>query len=179
VEVPVRRNNSNDNSWSDEPDMTAPFLADEPGAEWRAAANDLRERVAKLENQVLQQYTAMAAYATIAQKNIEAVQAENRNDLDRSQTTTIGLVERLRRETYEQIQALRTREGAAPGALGADAAARLDILDQRIEALATALERSIQNQCVLAEQLATLLDERMQRDGWLVASGSVGDLSLR
>lgn len=174
----MRRNNSNDNSWSDEPDMTAPFLADEPGAEWRAAANDLRERVAKLENQVLQQYTAMAAYATIAQKNIEAVQAENRNDLDRSQTTTIGLVERLRRETYEQIQALRAREGA-PGALGADAAARLDILDQRIEALATALERSIQNQCVLAERLATLLDERMQRDGWLVASGSVGDLSLR
>ena len=174
----MRRNNSNDGPWGPESDVAATFLADEPGAEWRAALNDLRERVAKLENQVLQQYTAMAAYATIAQKNIEAVQAETRNDLDRSQTTTIGLVERLRRETYEQIQALRAREGASAGAQAADAG-RLDILEHRIEALATALERSIQNQCVLAEQLATLLDERMQRDGWLVSSGSVADLSLR
>jgi hypothetical protein len=53
------------------------------------------------------------------------------------------------------------------------------MLEQRFEALATALERSIQNQCVLAEQLATLLDERMQREGWLVSSGAVADLSLR
>jgi hypothetical protein len=127
----------------------------------------------------MQQYTAMAAYATIAQKNIEAMQSETRSDLDRSQSTTIGLIERVRRETTEQVHALRAREAATPSGLDSVATERLQMLEQRFEALATALERSIQNQCVLAEQLATLLDERMQREGWLVSSGAVADLSLR
>jgi DNA repair exonuclease SbcCD ATPase subunit len=179
VEATVRRNKHGDNPWGDLPDPTGEFLPDEPSDDWRAAANDLRERVAKLENQVMQQYTAMAAYATIAQKNIEALQSEARSDLDRSQSTTIGLIERVRRETNEQVQALRAREAAAPGGLDSAATERLQILEQRFEALATALERSIQNQCVLAEQLATLLDERMQREGWLVSTGTVADLSLR
>ena len=179
VEATVRRNKHSDNPWGDLPDPTGEFLPDEPTDDWRAAAHDLRERVAKLENQVMQQYTAMAAYATIAQKNIEAMQSETRSDLDRSQSTTIGLIERVRRETNEQVQALRTREAAAPGGLDSAATERLQMLEQRFEALAIALERSIQNQCVLAEQLATLLDERMHREGWLVASGAATDLSLR
>lgn len=176
----MRRTKSTDNPWGDLPDTTGEFLPDEPSDDWRAAAHDLRERVAKLENQVMQQYTAMAAYATIAQKNIEALQAEARSDLDRSQSTTIGLIERVRRETNEQIQTLRAREATGgPGALDAASAARLGVLEQRFEALASALERSIQNQCALAEQLATLLDERMRNEGWLVAAGSTADLSLR
>ena len=129
VEATVRRNKHSDNPWGDLPDPTGEFLPDEPTDDWRAAANDLRDRVARLENQVMQQYTAMAAYATIAQKNIEAMQSETRSDLDRSQSTTIGLIERVRRETNEQVQALRTREAALPGGLDSAASERLQILE--------------------------------------------------
>jgi len=182
----VRNNMRDDDQWGELPDPSGVFLPDDSVDESRAFTNDLRDRVAKLETQMMQQYTAMAAYATIAQRNVETVQAEMRSDIDRAQSTSVGLIERVRRECNEQIQALRGQGAGVQGAGGAAATAdqgatnaRFAVMEQRFEALATALERSIQNQCVLAEQLAVLLDERMQRDGWLASSGNPLDLSLR
>lgn len=177
----MRNNMRDDDQWGELPDPSGVFLPDDSVDESRAFTNDLRDRVAKLETQMMQQYTAMAAYATIAQRNVETVQAEMRSDIDRAQSTSVGLIERVRRECNEQIQALRG-QGAGGASNAADQSAtnaRFAVMEQRFEALATALERSIQNQCVLAEQLAVLLDERMQRDGWLASSGNPLDLSLR
>ena len=177
----MRNNMRDDDQWGELPDPSGVFLPDDSVDESRAFTNDLRDRVAKLETQMMQQYTAMAAYATIAQRNVETVQAEMRSDIDRAQSTSVGLIERVRRECNEQIQALRGQGvgGAAATADQSATNARFAVMEQRFEALATALERSIQNQCVLAEQLAVLLDERMQRDGWLASSGNPLDLSLR
>ena len=179
----MRNNMRDDDQWGELPDPSGVFLPDDSVDESRAFTNDLRDRVAKLETQMMQQYTAMAAYATIAQNNVETLQAESRSDLDRSQSTTIGLIERVRRECNEQIQALRLRGTTAdsPEAQTHTAAtnARLDMIEHRFEALAGALERSIQNQCVLAEQLAMLLDERMQREGWVADGAAIAGLSLR
>ncbi len=179
----MRHNRQDDNQWGEMPDPAGSFLPEDDTDETRAFTDDLRQRVAKLETQMMQQYTAMAAYATIAQNNVETLQAESRSDLDRSQSTTIGLIERVRRECNEQIQALRLRGNTAdsPEAQTHTAAtnARLDMIEHRFEALAGALERSIQNQCVLAEQLAMLLDERMQREGWVADDAAIPGLSLR
>ena len=177
----MRNNMRDDDQWGELPDPSGVFLPDDSVDESRAFTNDLRDRVAKLETQMMQQYTAMAAYATIAQRNVETVQAEMRSDIDRAQSTSVGLIERVRRECNEQIQALRGQGVGGQGAAADQSAtnARFAVMEQRFEALATALERSIQNQCVLAEQLAVLLDERMQRDGWLASSGNPLDLSLR
>lgn len=155
-------------------DAGAEFFPDEPMQAVRAANNDLRERVAKLEVQMMAQYTAMAAYATIAQNNVDAVKAESRHDLDRTQSTLIGLVERVRRECADAVQGVEARTGAGEGSDHA----RLDAIEQRFDALASALERSIETQRALAEQVAVLLDEKMQREGWLVANGTSEDLSL-
>jgi hypothetical protein len=123
----------------------------------------------------------MAAYATIGQQQVETAQSEVRGDIDRTQAMTIGLIDRTRREVLEQLEAVRATAGATGGGATGDSAnaARLDVLEQRFEALANALERSVQNQMALAEQLASLLEEKMQREGWLVANGAAGSLSLR
>jgi hypothetical protein len=164
-------------SWDDETVAPAEdFLPDEAVQEVRIASNDLRDRVSKLETQMMAQYTAMAAYAQIAQNNTEAVRAEGRHDLDRSQSTLIGLIERVRRECADSIQGIDARVGTSSSSGGDDS--RVAALESRFEALATALERSIETQRALAEQVAALIDEKMQREGWLVSNGDTGNLSL-
>ena len=149
------------------------FFPDEAAREIRTVGNDLRDRISKLETQVLAQYTAMAAYATIAQNATEGMRAELRSDIDRSQSTTIGLVERVRRECADSITGIQVRTGHGDGS----DAARLDSLENRFESLAAALQSSIEAQGTLAEQITVLLEEKMHREGWLVG-GSNEDLTL-
>jgi hypothetical protein len=177
----MRRKAHDDNQRTGESHDTTGFLGAEAQPEQRLTDPELRDRVARLEIQVMQQYTAMAAYATIGQQQVETAQSEVRGDIDRAQAMTIGLIDRTRREVLEQLEAARTTSGTAGGGATGDSAnaARLDVLEQRFEALANALERSVQNQMALAEQLASLLEEKMQREGWLVANGAAGSLSLR
>lgn len=160
--------------WDAPAEQPNAFFADEAAREIRVAASDLRDRIAKLETQMMAQYTAMAAYATIAQNAADAVRAELRSDIDRSQSTTIGLVERVRRECADSITGIQVRTG---GGDGSDAA-RLDSLENRFEALAEALQSSIEAQSSLAEQMTVLLEEKMHREGWLVANGTADDLSM-
>jgi hypothetical protein len=171
-----KKQGNDETSWDDDPTPAPPedFLPDEAVQEVRLASNDLRDRVGKLETQMMAQYTAMAAYAQIAQNNSEAVRAEGRHDLDRSQSTIIGLIERVRRECADSIQGVQLRQGAGDGSEGA----RLAQLEQRFDGLAAALERSIETQRALAEQVAALIDEKMHREGWLVANGGSDDLSM-
>lgn len=174
------RRKAQDEQWTEQPRGGAGFLTADAPAEQRLTDPDLRDRVARLEIQVMQQYTAMAAYATIGQQQVETAQTELRGDIDRSQATLLGLIDRSRREVVEQLEALRMTSSSSGGATGDSAnAARLDVLEQRFDALANALERSVQNQMALAEQLTTLVEDKMQRDGWLMADGTAGALSLR
>jgi hypothetical protein len=181
AEAVMRRKAHHDNPTAREPLDAAGFLGDEARPEQQLTDPDLRDRVARLEIQVMQQYTAMAAYATIGQQQVETAQSELRGDIDRAQAMTVGLLDRTRRELLEQLEAARQAAADTPSGAGGDSgnAARLDVLEQRFEALANALERSVQNQMALAEQLASLLEEKMQREGWLVANGAAGQLSLR
>lgn len=170
-----KKQENDENTWyADLPAPTEEFLPDEAVQEVRLASNDLRDRVGRLETQMMAQYTAMAAYAQIAQNNTEAVRAEGRHDLDRAQSTLIGLIERVRRECADSIAGVQARAG---GGAGSDAA-RVAALEERFEGLAAALERSIETQRALAEQVAALIDEKMQREGWLASNGSAEELSL-
>ena len=161
--------------WSAAGEQPHEFFPDEAAHEIRMASNDLRDRIAKLETQTMAQYTAMAAYATIAQNATDGLRGEMRSDIDRSQSTTIGLVERVRRECADSITGIQARTG---GGDNSDAA-RLDSLENRFEALAAALQSSIEAQGTLAEQITMLLEEKMHREGWLVANGNADDLTLR
>ncbi len=186
----MRRNSKHENVFSDIVEMTQPFLPDETSESARAVAIDLRDRLIKLEQQMLSQYSAMAAYATIAQQSVETARAESRHDLDRSQATMIGLMERVRREVTDSITGVRARldgvesddPGAVPGGGVAGAihdGGRVVALERRVEALERTLAEVLETQRQLVETVAELSRERMEREGWLVSNGSPDDLSLR
>lgn len=170
----MRRNKHDEATTSFVDDAAHQFLPNEDEQDTQRSHADMRERVAKLEAQMLAQYSAMAAYATIAQNITDSARAEGRNDLDRSQATVIGLVERVRRECADSIEGVMRRTGD-----GADSdGARLISLEQKFDELADALSQSIEAQQLLAEQVTLLLEDKMHRDGWLVANGNAADLSL-
>ena len=74
------------------------ILGDEPAAAVQASLAQLHLKVAALEEQMRSQFTSVAAYASIAQEQVEFTRNEARADLDRTRQTLIGLVEQVRSE---------------------------------------------------------------------------------
>lgn len=167
----------NEKSWTELDELSEPFLPDESGETASAMAVEFRKRLVKLEQQVMSQYTSMAAYATIAKQDFEAAKAEGRADLDRSQATLIGLLEKLRNESNTRLDGIERRMGG--GDTSADAVTRLGRLEVELAAATTALRQCVLDNEELRSQVAELVGQRMQEQGWLVSSGTTGALSLR
>lgn len=107
----------NDKSWMEMDDLLEPFLPLEQAETAAAAAVEFRNRLVKLEQQMMSQYTSMAAYATIAKLDTEAVKVEARADLDRSQATVIRLLEKLRNEVNDRLAKVETDLASVTAAL--------------------------------------------------------------
>jgi hypothetical protein len=164
----------NDKGWEFD-ELPEPFFKDEPD-DSAAQAVEMRNRLVKLEQQVLSQYTSMAAYAMIAKNDTETARAESRADLDRSQATLIGLLEKLRSEVNVRLDAIECRE--VSGDLSEAGAARVVRLEQAVEAATEALQRCLRENNELRAQVNELMDRHMNEQGWLVSSGGAQSLSL-
>lgn len=99
----------NDKSWTDLDELLEPFLPEESAHTGAAVAIEFRSRLVKLEQQMMAQYTSVAAYATIAKQDMESARAEARSDLDRSQAMLIGLLEKLRNEVNARLDEFERR----------------------------------------------------------------------
>jgi predicted amino acid-binding ACT domain protein len=166
----------NDKSWMELDELLEPFLPAEHNETGTAVAVEFRNRLVKLEQQVMSQYTSMAAYATIAKQDSEAVKVEARADLDRSQATVIGLTEKLRNETNIRLEGLERRAGT--GDLSEDGVSRLARLERDLAEVTAALHLCLKENEELRAQVASLVEHRMKQDGWLVSSGGAETLSL-
>jgi predicted amino acid-binding ACT domain protein len=166
----------NDKSWMESDEPLEPFLPVEQGETVATVAAEFRNRLVKLEQQVMSQYTSMAAYATIAKHDSEAVKVEARADLDRSQATVIGLLEKLRNEVNGRLDRLERRTG---GDLSVDDVTRLGKVEVDLASATAALQQCLQENQELRAQLAVVVEHRMQEQGWLVSSGTTEGLSLR
>lgn len=166
-------------TWMDYDELTQPFLDPDSPESSTAVAIELRDRMVKVEQQVLAQYTATAAYATLASQGVETARAEARADLDRTQATLIGLVDRLRTEVTNRVDGIEARPSLPSTSLSLDAASRLATLEDRMAAMVGALESCVRENLLLRHQVDELLQRKMQQEGWLVSSGSSSDLSLR
>lgn len=155
-------------------DASHAFLPDETSGMALANVTALEERVARLEQQLLAQYSALASYATVAQQAVEVARAEARADLDRTRHTVLALVDQLRRET-QQTDASGTvvDVGGAP-------TSGIDLIGARVDELASSLEAVVRQQRDLSASVAALLDQSMSDRAWLVGNGngSVDSLSL-
>jgi hypothetical protein len=166
----------NDKSWAELDELLEPFLPEETAENASVLAIELRKRLVKLEQQVMSQYSAMAAYATIAKQDSESVKVESRADLDRSQATLIGLLEKLRNEVNTRLDGLERR--GAGGDMSGDAGSRLSRLEHDLASATEALQECVRENHELRAQVAELVEHRMHEQGWLVSSGTSQALSL-
>lgn len=176
----MRRNN--EKNWMEPAPPTAPFLDPESTIEATAMVANLHERVEKLEEQVLGQFSTLAAHATLAQQAVDQVRAEARADHERLQTTIIGLLDRLRSEINARPEATDGRPTLPPpmgSPVSADATTRLAELEAKTGAVIAALHAVGQENSRLRQLVDELLTQQMRADGWLVSSGSSSDLALR
>jgi hypothetical protein len=86
--------------WS-ELETSGEFLPDDEHARAAVLVAELRERLAVVETQLKSQYLSMAAYAQIAQEQVEFARAEARSDHDRGFQTLVQLMEQLRAEARD------------------------------------------------------------------------------
>jgi predicted amino acid-binding ACT domain protein len=133
------------------------ILGDEKAADIQASLAQLRLKVAALEEQVRSQYTSVAAYASIAQEQVEFTRNEARADLDRTRQTLIELVEQVHHEASANPQ---TRvPGAPPGPLAPPVVtAPSPALAARLGELEQAIMQCFDRQRELAETVAAVLD---------------------
>jgi len=160
-------------------ELTKPFLAPDSEESVTSVAVELRDRMVRVEQQVLAQYTATAAYATLAQQGVEQARAESRADLDRSQSTIIGLLDRLRSELTNRLDGIDAHPHTGGAAAPSDLAARLATMEDRMNGVLNALEGCVHENMVLRQQIDELTQRQMQNDGWLVSNGGAAELSLR
>jgi hypothetical protein len=133
------------------------ILGDEQGAAVLASLAQLHLKVTALEEQMRSQYTSVAAYASIAQEQVEFTRNEARADLDRTRKTLIELVEQVR---LEASTGGRTRvPGAPPGPLAPPiVTAPSPALANRMGELEQAIVQCFDRQRELAETVAAVLD---------------------
>jgi hypothetical protein len=172
--------NDKQNDWmAPEAAMAEPFLDPDDTHTVQSVTVELRDRITRVEQQVMAQYTATAAYATLAQQGVETARAEARADLDRSQSMIISLVDRLRSEMMNRVDGMEARPGLPSTSLALDAASRLAMLEDRMTSMIGALEACVKENILLRQQVDELLQAKMLHEGWLVASGGASELSLR
>ena len=177
--IKSRKGNRADNSWMQLDEQATPFLAPDSGENAMSVATELRDRMVKIEQQVLAQYTATAAYATLAKQGVEEARSEARADLDRSQSTIIGLLDRLRVEIGNRLDGIDARTPGGGGAVPTDAAARLTAMEERMHGVLHALEGCVHENMMLRQQIDELVQRQMHSVGWLVSNGGASELSLR
>jgi len=175
----LRRSEKQDRKWMETEDASMPFFDPDAPETVATVAGELRERMLTVEQKVLAQYTASAAYATIAQQNVDTARAEARADLDRMERRLTNLVEQLRDEVVHRGDTSAARVAIPSTSLSIDAAARLGALEDRVGAMMGALEACINENLKLHRQIDDLMQRQMQAEGWVYTTGSSSELSLR
>ena len=174
----LRRNQKQSDTWVSDTEAAVPFLGEEGVENPAMVAIELRNRMATVEQQVLSQYTATAAYVTLAQQHTDEARAEARSDLDRVQATMIGLIEQVRADVKNRLDCANIRPELPGTALTIDVGSRMAALEDRLQAMVGALESCVRENMALRQQLDELMLERNRAEGWLFATGNTSDLSL-
>jgi|GEM_PF-1543509 len=123
------------------------FFGDEAAVAEEVRMNDLFQRVSGVEQQINSQFTSMAAYAQIAQEQIEMVRSEAQHANERSEQRVIGLIERERDDRLGV-------DGATP-----DVTSRLDSLERQVGEIRDSLQQCLSNQKALADAITDLFTQ--------------------
>src|SRR3954451_164978 len=135
------------------------FLPAEAQQQAQTTAAETQERLTKLEEQLMSQYSSMATYAQIAQQSVDTVRAEARADLDREKATMISLIERVRAECTGEVPLPSL---SAPAPPDVSFLARLALLEDNFERLSYQFGQVLRSQEELANSIAMLFEHQLR-----------------
>jgi len=132
------------------------FFGDEEAADEAVQVADLHERVQQVESQVNSQFTSLAAYAQIAQEQIELARSEATAKSERAEHRLTTLIERERAD--------RVLAGTGKVAdLAPEITERLEVLEVSIAEIKQGLAECMDRQRALADAITTLLQRSKPR----------------
>ncbi len=136
-----------------DPNPTGPtiddFFGDEIAADHGTQLDMLRDRAQQAEQQIRSQFTSMAAYAQIAQEQIELARAESKSETVRTESRLTALIERE-----------RTDRISVTGDVPSNIDARLTTLEEAVEVIKVGINDCLLRQRALADAITTLIEPR-------------------
>jgi hypothetical protein len=129
------------------------IFGDEEAAEMRAELSTVVGRLDDLTGRVNAQFTSMSAYAEISREQMSEVREEARADMERSRELLIGLIDRLRDERRDDVE--------ASDATTSDP--RLDDIELSLRTLADNLENCEMRQRQIAETMTAFIDTMLSQ----------------
>jgi hypothetical protein len=135
------------------------FFGDEAAVAEATRIDQLHQRVTSVEQQINSQFTSMAAYAQIAQEQIELVRSEAQHANERSDQRVIALIDQERSDRL------------AVGGATPDVTARLDALEAQVAEIRENLVLCLSNQKALADAITDLFQPAASSPFAAVAAG--------
>ncbi len=154
----------------------AGIFGDEEAADNEAQFDGVRDRLQQVEGQINSQFTSMAAYAQIAQEQIELARAESRAETERTESRLTQLIERERGERL----GMPTPGIDSSTPSGVDR--RLDALEASVEMIKVGISDCLSRQKALADAITSLFQPADATSSSLLpppsSDGPIGELSL-
>lgn len=149
------------------------FFGDEEAADQGAQIEDLRDRVKQVEGQINSQFTSMAAYAQIAQEQIELARAESKAETERAESRTTQLIERERADRLGSAMS-----GGHSTGVSSDVEARLNALEDAVDTIKVGINDCLSRQKALADAITALFEPKQATLPPPVADGPIGGLAM-
>lgn len=129
------------------------FFGDEAAADHSTQLDTLRDRLQQAERQIHSQFTSMAAYAQIAQEQIELARAESKSENVQAESRLTQLIER---ERSDRMSA--TSDAPSSGGMSTDIDARLNSLEETVEVIKIGVSDCLVRQKALADAITALFE---------------------
>jgi hypothetical protein len=136
--------------------MIDDFFGDEAAADHGTQLDTLRDRMGQAEMQIHSQFTSMAAYAQIAQEQIELVRAESKSETVRAESRLTQLIERERTDRM-----LVTGDAPGVGSVPTGIDARLNALEETVEVIKVGISDCLIRQKALADAITSLFEPQL------------------
>lgn len=133
------------------------FFGDEAAAAETAQIDHIEARVRQVESQINSQFTSMAAYAQIAQEQVELARSEASMAVNRSERRVVELIERERNDRING-QSVGTGEPGADGWSSPAVQARLATLESSVAEIRHGLSECLARQKALADAITALFE---------------------
>lgn len=134
------------------------FFGDEAAAAETVRVDELHHRITQVEAQISSQFTSMAAYAQIAQEQIETARSEAKHATERTERRVTELIER---ERADRIEALHGQTGVS-GWTAPEVESRLDQLELAVHQIQHGLNECLARQKALADAITALFEPQRQ-----------------